>query len=207
MSSKETSFGPLDTQISHLFPSRKGRLRGEKSEERTVKTNRTETSLVCTFDHVPVICKQGKDGCTDSRTWLWTEGSAPAICTKWDTVGTGLCTEKQQTCFNLSCCNSHIQSIRRPCPWLQSRISLSLTNLCVWSSYYIYSAILVWHPEPGGIPTPFIFLYAPASPSGIIWHIWVTHVLHPPCGTLWLHPWSCFQLAACPDQNLSEGTT
>lgn len=62
MSSKETSFGPLDTQISHLLPAGKGRLRGEKSEERTVKTNRTETSLVCTFDNVPVICKQGKDG-------------------------------------------------------------------------------------------------------------------------------------------------
>lgn len=204
MSCKETSSGLLNTQVySHLLPFGKGRLRGEKPGERTVKINRTET-LVCTFDNVPVILKHGKDGCTDNRIWLWTEGSSPAICTEWATVGTDLCTEKWQIWFNLSCWNSHIQNIRRPCPWLQSRFSL---YLAIWPSCYTYSAVLVWHQEPGGIPTPLIFLYAPASPSGVIWHIWVAHVLHHSCGAICLYPWSCFQLAACPDQNLNECTT
>lgn len=67
MSCKKISFGLLNTQIySHLLPAGKGRLRGEKTEERTVKINSTETSLVYTFDNVPVICKHGKDGCTDT---------------------------------------------------------------------------------------------------------------------------------------------
>lgn len=80
-----------------------------------------------------------------------------------DTVGTDLCTGKQQIWFNLSCCNSHMQNIRRSCPWLQSRFSLYLTNLCIWPSCYTYSAVLVWHQEPVGIPTPLIFLYGPCQ--------------------------------------------
>lgn len=58
------------------------------------------------------------------------------------------------------------------------RIFSIQTNLCIWPSCYTSSAILIWHQESGGIPTPLIFLYVPANPSGIIWHFWMAHVLH-----------------------------